>query len=570
MPELEELELTVRGMTCDSCAVHVTKALKSVDGVQGADVPGWQSARATVTAEAGVKAEALAAAAREAGYSATVKARKPIGNPTPQGIHGDSQFDLMVIGGGSAGFAAAIKGAELGFKVALVEAGVIGGTCVNVGCVPSKTLIRSVELYHLAGQPRFRGVHTSPGRINWPEVIAHKDELVNELRQAKYSDVLAAYPEITYIPGHARLTGKNGVEIGGSPFGDAQGRLYTPGKIIIATGARPWAPPIPGLNDVSYLDSTSVLDLKELPKSMIVLGANAVGLELAQAYARAGTYVTVLEVLPRIAPFEDEDISAALDEYLEEEGLRVVPNFKTTKVEKRDGRYVLTGTKNDAEVGATQVVAPYYDAEQLLVATGRRPNTAGMGLEEAGVRLGQRGEILVNDLLQTHNPFVYAAGDVTGRDMFVYVAAYSGQLAAENALANVGRTYDAAYIPRITFTDPQVASAGLTEAQAREQGYEVRVSNLPMVHVPRALAARDTRGLIKLVANAATDQLLGAHILAPEGGEIIQTAVLAIRFGLTMRDLRETMFPYLTNAEGLKLATLAFEKDVAKLSCCAG
>ncbi|MBI5829969.1 MAG: mercury(II) reductase [Chloroflexi bacterium] len=468
----------------------------------------------------------------------------------------------MVIGGGSAGFAAAIKGAELGFKVALVEAGTMGGTCVNVGCVPSKTLIRSVEQYHLAGQHRFRGVQTMPGRINWPEVVAHKDELVNELRKAKYSDVLAAYPEITYIQGRARLTGKNGVEINGSPFGDAQGRLYTPGKIVVATGAKPWAPPIPGLTDVPSLDSTSALDLKELPKSMIVLGANAVGLELAQVYARAGTYVTVLEVLPRIAPFEDEDISAALAEYLEEEGLRVGPNFKTTKVERRDGRYILTGAKNDAEV--------VFEAEQLLVATGRRPNTAGFGLEEAGVKLGKRGEILVNDLLQAHNPFVYAAGDVTGRDMFVYVAAYSGMLAAENALASEGRTYDAAYIPRITFTDPQVASAGLTEAQAREQGYDVKVSTLPMAYVPRALAARDTRGLIKLVANAATDQLLGAHILAPEAGEMIQTAVLAIRFGITVRDLRETMFPYLTNAEGLKLATLAFEKDVAKLSCCAG
>lgn len=554
MNDTELIELDVRGMTCDSCAIHVTKALNSVTGVQDADVPGWQSGRATVVVGADVDAKAISAAVQQAGYTATVKTRKAVGGPTPENVSGGNRFDLMVIGGGSAGFAAAIKGAELGFKVALVEAGVIGGTCVNVGCVPSKTLIRSVELYHLAGQHRFRGVHTTPGRINWPEVITHKDELVNELRQAKYSDVLAAYPEITLIRGRARLVGQNGVEI--------DGKAYAPGKIVIATGARPWAPPIPGLADVSHLDSTSGLDLKELPKSMIVLGANAVGLELAQTYARAGTYVTVLEVLPRIAPFEDEDISAALAGYLEEEGLRVVSNFKTAKVERRDGRYILTGTKNDAEV--------VLEAEQLLVATGRRPNTAGMGLEEAGVRLGQRGEILANDSLQTHNPFVYAAGDVTGRDMFVYVAAYSGQLAAENALAGAGRVYDAAYIPRITFTDPQIASAGLTETQAREQGYEVRVSNLPMVHVPRALAARDTRGLIKLVVNAATDQLLGAHILAPEAGEMIQTAVLAIRFGITAPQLRETMFPYLTNAEGLKLATLAFEKDVAKLSCCAG
>src|SRR3990172_7741974 len=187
------------------------------------------------------------------------------------------------------------------------------------------------------------------------------------MRQTKYNDVLAAYPEITLIRGRARLTGQNGVEIDGKP--------YTPGKIVIATGAKPWAPPIPGLTDVLSLDSTSALDLKELPKSMIVLGANAVGLELAQVYARAGTYVTVLEVLPRIAPFEDSDISTALTGYLEEEGLRIVPNFKTTRVERSDGRYILTGTKNEAEVT--------FEADQLLMATGRRPNTAGMGLEEA-------------------------------------------------------------------------------------------------------------------------------------------------------------------------------------------
>ncbi len=554
MAEQEKIKFDVRGMTCPSCEGHVAQALESVEGVQSVEIPGWESAEAEVVAEEGIDAEAFSEAVRNAGYGASVRARQPIGGEVSTNGKGGGGFDLMVIGGGSAGFAAAIKGAELGFKVGLVEAGEIGGTCVNIGCVPSKTLIRSVELSHQASQSRFNGISTSAGPIDWPKVIDHKDELVRDLRKAKYSDVLEAYPEITYIRGKARLTGGNSLEI--------DGESYSPGKIIVATGASPWAPPIPGLAEAGYLDSTAALDLRELPTSMIVLGANAVGLELAQTYARAGTTVTVLELLPRIAPFEDEDISAALTEYLVDEGLKIVTEFQTASVEKTDGRYLLRGTQDGKEF--------VFEAEQLLVATGRRPNTTGLGLEEAGIKLGQRGEILVDDHLATDNPDVYAVGDILGRDMFVYVAAYDGILAAENALAQTGRVYDADYIARITFTDPQIASAGLTEAQARDKGYEVKVSTLEMQHVPRALAARDTRGLIKLVADASTDRLLGAHILAPEASEMIQTAVMAIRFGITVAEMRNTMFPYLTNAEGLKLAVLAFDKDVAMLSCCAG
>jgi len=567
MTKLEQLEFDIRGMTCDSCALHVERALKKVSGVREAEVPGWESGRASVLLEEDVDSQALIESVRRAGYGASVKTRKPVverwvEKPGSSDERGDDHFDLMVIGAGSAGFAAAIKGAELGYRVAMVEAGTIGGTCVNVGCVPSKTLIRAMEQYHQAGQSRFRGVHTLPGALYWAHVMADKDELVAEMRQSKYLDVLAAYPAITSMEGRARLTGENGVEI--------DGKVYTPGKILIATGAQPWAPPISGLKEAGYpstssgqvLTSTTALELKELPRSMIVLGANAVGLELAQTFARAGTRVTLLELLPRIAPFEDEEISQALQDYLVEEGLKIVTGFQTTRVEKLNGRYILTGIQGDQEIT--------FDAEQLLVATGRRPNTAGLGLDEAGIRLGKRGEILVDETLRTDNPHVYAAGDVTGQDMFVYVAAYGGGLAAENALTGAGRIYDASYIPRITFTDPQVASAGLTEEQAREQGYVVEVSTLPMSFVPRALAARDTRGLVKLVADAASDRLLGAHILAPEAGEMIQTAVLAIRFGIMLTQLRETMFPYLTNVEGLKLAALAFEKDVALLSCCAG
>ena len=552
--DLQEFELDVRGMTCDSCAVHVENALRRVPGVRKVNVPGWKSSRASVVAEAEVEPGALRSSVAKAGYTARVRTRKSAPSRGERADGRGGHFDLMVIGHGSAGFAAAIKGAELGYSVALVGEGTVGGTCVNVGCIPSKALIRSLEQYHRASERRFRGVPTSAGRLDWPQVLDHKGELVDDMRRARYLDVLDGYPQISHIQGRARLTAGNRVQL--------NDRTYAPGKTVIASGARPWVPPIPGLLEAPYLDSTSALELRHLPRSMVVLGGNAVGLELAQTYARAGVQVAVLELLRRIAPFEDEDISAGLSGYLEDEGLRIVTGLQALHVEWREGKFSLTGLKDEAELT--------FEAEQLLVATGRRPNTEGLGLELVGVELGDRGQILVDDQLRTSNPDIYAAGDVLGRDMFVYVAAYGGTLAAENALADAGRLYDASYIPRITFTDPQIASAGLTEAQARQQGHEVRVSTLPMAVVPRALAARDTRGLIKLVVDTRNDRLLGAHILAPEAGEIIQTAALAIRFGLAVSQLRETMFPYLTNTEGLKLALLALEKDVTLLSCCAG
>jgi mercuric reductase len=460
----------------------------------------------------------------------------------------------MVIGAGSAGFAAAIKSAELGFSTVMVEASTIGGTCVNVGCVPSKTLLRAVEEYHRADSKRFEGVHAQRDPLDWTAIIRQKDSLVAELRQAKYVDVLAAYPSIKLIQGKALLLGGTRVEVAGE--------TYTPRKILLATGASTWAAPIPGLQEAGFLDSTGALALEKRPESLLVIGANAVGLELAQLFARAGTHVTVLEALPRIAPFEDAAISEALAEALRKEGMTIHAGVHIERVDRHDGRYDVSIDRDGSR--------RHLQAEQLLVATGRRPNTRGFGVENAGITLDERGAVQVDPNLRTANPDIYAAGDVIGRDMFVYVAAYAGSLAADNALTGGQRLFDTGAMARVTFTDPQVASAGMTEDQARAAGHDVKVSVLPMTAVPRALAARDTRGIVKLVADRKTDLLLGAHVLAPEGAEIIQPAVLAMKFGITTRELAATLFPYLTNAEALKLAVQTFEKDVSKLSCCAG
>ncbi len=553
MEAKSHITLRVEGMTCDGCARHVTKALKGIAGVEEAQVPGWRSGQATVIAKASVPDETSLNAVREAGYRAILRERRPLEPerlaPVTEGV----EYDLMIIGGGSAAFAAAIKASELGAKVAIVEAGTIGGTCVNIGCVPSKTLIKAAELCYKSAYPKFEGLTACPPPSDWQRVVQQKDELVAALRQGKYLNVVEVYPNITILRGRARLSGRREVTVNGT--------TYRPGKIILATGSRPWAPPIPGLEEAGYLDSTDALSLPALPQSLLIIGAGAIGLEFAQLFTRFAVRVMMLEPAPHVAAAEEPEIGRALTKYLEGEKIRVCTDVRIQSVERSNGEH-----RVHAEINGKEEVCT---GEQLMIATGRRPNTAELGLENAGVEVGKRGEILVNEHLQTANPDIYAAGDCIGDPMFVYVAAYAGGLAAENALANAGRIYDLFALPRVTFTDPAIASVGLSEKQAIAQGFKVKTSVLDLKNVPRALAARDTRGVIKLVAEAETGRLLGAHVLADEAGEVIQEATLAIRFGLTVKDIIETFHPYLTMVEGVKLAALTFEKDVAKLSCCA-
>ena len=463
-------------------------------------------------------------------------------------------YNLIVVGGGSAGFAAAIKGAELGARVALVEGGTLGGTCVNVGCVPSKTLIRAAEAQHRRAHHAFKGIPATDGRPDWTAVRAQKDELVSELRQAKYRNVLRSYEAVTLFEQRAMLTPDGSVQL-------ADGRRLRSRKIVVTTGSSPWAPPIPGLVEAGYLDSASAMALERLPESMIVIGASAVGLELAQMFARLGVRVTVLEALPRVVPAEDAEIGDALGTYLRAEGIEVRTGAAVERVERGPTGYAVTYMESRAPLTA--------HGAQVLVATGRRANSKGFGLEAGRVTLGKQGEILVNECLETSNPDIYAAGDVIGDPMFVYVAAYGGALAAENALSGNARRYDLTALPKVTFTDPAVASVGVTEDQARGEGIAPVVSKLPLEHVPRSLAARDTRGFVKLVADATSRKLVGAHILAAEAGEMITEPALAIKHGLTIDDLASAFHPYLTLSEGIKLAAQAFTRDVAKLSCCA-
>ncbi len=541
--------LEVGGMTCDDCAHHVTAALEGA-GAEGVSVA-WRAGEARLSVPDGLAEDALRAAVEGAGYRPGVL--RLLGTGLPKGAaDGSFDYDLVVLGAGSAAFAAAIKATEADYTVALVEHGTLGGTCVNVGCVPSKALLRAGELAWAAGHHSFKGLSTSSGPVDLEALVAQKDELVGMLRQMKYADLVDDYG-FTVIPGHGHFSSPEVLEVDGRSI---RARVY-----LVATGASPAAPPIPGLAEAGYLTSTSALELTEVPKRLVVIGANAIGLELGQFFLHVGTKVTFVDVAERIAPFEEPEVSEALASVLTAQGAAIHTGAQVLGVRRTKDRVEVS-----VRVGARQLDLV---ADEILVATGRRPNTEGLGLPEAGVELDGRGALVVDDELRTANPRIYGAGDVTGAPQFVYVSAYEGALAVDNALLGAGRKIDFTGLPRVTFTAPQVAGAGLTETQAAAAGYEVEISVLPLSAVPRALVNHDTAGLVKLVAEVGTGRLLGASVLAEGAGDVIQSAVLAIRHGITTAELAATFHPYLTMVEALKLAAQTFTRDVEKLSCCA-
>ena len=469
----------------------------------------------------------------------------------------DVDYDLLIVGTGAAGMAAAIRASELGARTAIVEGGeAVGGTCVNVGCIPSKFLIEAAHHVRTA-RAAFPGIARCEPEVAWAEVMRRKREIVESLRQEKYLSVLDTYESVSLLRGRAELLGRGRVRVGA--------REVTAGRIVIATGARPSMPPIPGLTGANALDSTTAMELESLPASMVVIGGGAIGLELGQAFSRFGVSVVVVEAMKRLVPTEDPDVSAALEEALRAEGIEIHTGVKVTGVE-RNGDGITVRVQDGSVVVERR-------AEQLLIATGRRPNTEALGLEAAGVEVDARGFIVVDEHMQTSSPDVFAAGDVTGGPGFVYVAALGGAVAARAALAD--RTgdgaiaIDLAVTPRVTFTDPQVAAVGMTDAEARAAGIVTKVTSLSLEHLPRAIVSGLTRGMVKLVADSASDRLIGAHIVSPNAGDVIAEAALAVRFGLRVQDVVSTLHPYLTWSEGLKLAGQTFTTDVAKRSCCA-
>ena len=356
---------------------------------------------------------------------------------TPDSTDSDT-FDLAVIGAGSAGFSAAITAAEDGARVALIGYGTIGGTCVNVGCVPSKAMIRAVETLHAAkGADRFDGLAATAHVSDWSAMVAQKQTLVDELRAAKYVDVLPNYEDINYIEGQARFTKEGDLRIGD--------RTIRAPKVIVATGSSPHVPGIPGLDGIDWLDSTTALELTQVPRSLVVMGGGYIGVEIAQIFARAGAEVTIVTrrgLLPEAEP----EVSEALTKAFSEEGIKVLDGLVYDRFEKSGEGVTLHAAQNG--------VAVRIEAERLLLATGRVPNTASLALDVAGIDTNAGGGIVIDPQMRSSRDGIYATGDVTGTDQFVYMAAYGAKLAAKNAMNGNTLSYDNSVMPTVVFSAP--------------------------------------------------------------------------------------------------------------------
>jgi len=462
-------------------------------------------------------------------------------------------FDLVILGSGSAAFAAALKAADHGAKTAMIERSTLGGTCVNVGCVPSKNLLRAGELRYYDSRREFPGISPGSTKLEFNKIIEQKNQIVRGLRKEKYSDVLKSLPSAKLFRGDARFVSKTRVKVDGI---NVDGK-----KFVVATGSSPRLPHIPGIENVSYLTNAEALSLRNKPASMVVLGGRALGLEFAQMYSHLGTEVTLLQRSDRIIPEEEPEVSQALRQYLEDEGIEIKTGVEVKRVYQIQGEKVIVATANGRKFEAR--------GDELLLATGRDPNTNRLGLETVPVRLRKDGAVKVDREMHTTARHVWAAGDVIGEPMLETIAAKEGATAAENALLGTHRKIDFLPVPRAIFTSPQVASVGLTEKEAHEGGYECACRTIPMSKVPKAVIIRDTRGLVKMVAEASTGRILGVHILAENAADIIHEAVLAVKHKLTVDDIIDTVHVFPTMTESIKLAATSFRKDIDQLSCCA-
>jgi len=573
---MNEQTLSVTGMTCADCALHVEKALKTLPDVVSVDVTYPQGVAhirsiqplslERVNATLPKNYHVAAAPSTQDDPPAIVPSMlnqtldtldrffNPRDDVDTEPTDSEQHLHIAVIGTGGAAMAGAIRAAERGARVTVIERGTVGGTCVNTGCVPSKIMIRAAHIAHMRRQSPFDdGISASAPAIRRDVLRAQQQARVEELRRVKYEQILDDNPAITLLHGEARFVDEHTLRVRLAEGGE---RTLAFDRCLIAVGARPAVPPIPGLASTPYWTSTDALVADTIPPRLLVIGAAVVAAELGQAYARLGSEVTLIarsELFLR----EDPVIGAAIGRVFAEDGIRVLRQTKIRAVRHENSEFILDTSSGELR------------GDALLVATGRTSNSDTLDLAKAGVHAAKGGVIDVDAQLRTSAAHIYAAGDCTDQPQFVYVAAAGGTRAAIN-MTGGDATLDLSSMPAVVFTEPQIATVGLSEAEAQRKGIATDSRTLSLDNVPRALANFDTRGFIKLVIEATSGKLLGVQAVAEGAGELIQTAAIALRAGMTAAELADQLFPYLTMVEGLKLAAQTFSKDVKQLSCCAG
>jgi mercuric reductase len=465
------------------------------------------------------------------------------------------QFDLIIIGGGAAAFAAAIRANDLQAKTAMINQGLpLGGTCVNVGCVPSKTLLWAGEVLHLVKHHRIPGVSLDVAGFDFGAIVRDEIALVEKLRTEKYERVLNALTHVTFIDGRATFASPTEVAV--------NGERISAGKFVIAAGSTATVPAIPGLPQTGFVTHIEALRLTVQPRELIVIGAGPLGLEFAQMYARFGTRVTILQRAESIFPRTEARLAARLTDLLKDEGIVIEANVKILRARLENGRKVLTSSTGGPH--STEVTA-----DEILLAAGKTPNTAGLGLNAIDVRIDDQGAIRVSPTLHTTQPHIYAAGDVTNLPKRLEMTAgREGTLATENALTGSTKMIDYDTVPYTVFTDPQLAGVGLTEDEQMDRLGVCACRTVSFADVPKAMIMKRTEGLIKMAIHPETDRIMGVHILAPQAGELIGEAMMLVRNQNTIHDVLDSLPMFPTLSESIKLAALAFTRDISKLSCC--
>ena len=473
-----------------------------------------------------------------------------------------THFDLVILGSGSTAFAAALRAAEFGKTAVMTEERIVGGTCANRGCLPSKNLIEAARIVYESTHPRYPGLAPAKMGLDFRALVRQKDEVVHSYRKKKYESLVGG--RISIEKGHVQFGDPHTVEV--------DGKRLTGEKILIATGSRPVIPEIEGLHEVPYITSDLLTadenaELTELPESLVIIGGGYIALELGQMFRRFGSEVTILERDKQLlAHGYEPEVGQEIGRIFESEGIHVVTQAKIWRVRQENGESVVT-----ALVGGRD---REFRTEKLLVATGRRPNSDQIAIERAGAQTNGNGEIIVDENLRTNVPHIFAAGDIIGREtgsqMATPAGSHDGGLAAHNALSGEEPLrVNHRVIPRAIFTNPQIGIVGLTEEQAIAEGHPCWCNTVPMSLVPRAGAIRDTRGIVKMVADDRTEEVLGVSMVGTNAGEVIHEAAMGLRFRAKISDFIDLLHVYPTMAEALKIVAISRFKDPAKLSCCA-